>query len=171
VEVRTIIRIEIGMKTFQPSLISWSYLYLGIAALIQTNTNRSKVILIISHTAPGINERNAKGGSQPPKNKIDVIADIKIMFAYSPKKNAAKLIEEYSTLNPATSSDSASGKSNGCLFVSARVDIKKMINIGNNGIANHIFSCAITISVKFKEPVTKITQIKINPIETSYEII
>jgi len=32
---------------------------------------------------------------------------------------------EYSTLYPETSSASASGKSKGCLFVSAKQDIKK----------------------------------------------
>jgi hypothetical protein len=44
---------------------------------------------------------------------------IKIMLPYSAKKKRAKAIEEYSTLYPATSSASASGKSNGDLFVSA----------------------------------------------------
>ena len=62
------------------------------------------------------------------------------MFPYSPRKNKANVMLEYSTLNPATSSASASGKSKGCLFVSANEEIKKIINIGNKGIQYHIFS-------------------------------
>jgi len=52
------------------------------------------------------------------------------MLEYSPKKNNAKVIEEYSVLYPETNSDSDSGKSKGALFVSANNEIKKIINIG-----------------------------------------
>ena len=37
-------------------------------------------------------------GNQPPKNKIETKALIKSIFAYSPKKNSAKVMAEYSTL-------------------------------------------------------------------------
>jgi hypothetical protein len=40
-------------------------------------------------------------------------------------------------MNPLTSSDSASAKSNGALLVSATEPIKKIINIQNKGKANH----------------------------------
>jgi hypothetical protein len=53
-----------------------------------------------NQTGPGIQE-NKKifiGGSHPPKNKRAQSTLIKIMFAYSPKKNRANPIEEYSTL-------------------------------------------------------------------------
>jgi hypothetical protein len=93
------------------------------------------------------------------------------MLLYSAKKNKAKLIAEYSTLYPETNSASASGKSKGCLFVSAKAHIKKIINIGNNGIKYHKFFCAITISFKFKEPANNITETIVIPIDTSYEII
>ena len=43
------------------------------------------------------------------------------MLPYSPKKKSPNDNEEYSTLYPATNSASASGKSNGALFVSAKV--------------------------------------------------
>jgi hypothetical protein len=52
---------------------------------------------------------------------------------YSPKKNIANKIEEYSTLYPATSSASASGKSKGERFVSAKIEIKKIKDKGNKG--------------------------------------
>jgi hypothetical protein len=56
------------------------------------------------------------------------------MFEYSPKKNSAKVIEEYSVLYPETSSASASGKSKGARFVSANIEIKKIIKSGYKGI-------------------------------------
>jgi hypothetical protein len=90
------------------------------------------------------------------------------MLLYSPKKNIAKIIEEYSTLYPATNSASASGRSNGARFVSANIEIKNITAHGKRGIKNQpVFSCALTISVKFKDPENKITG-KINsPSETS----
>jgi len=77
-------------------------------------------------------------GNQPPKNNIVVIDDIKIILLYSAKKNNANPIAEYSTLYPDTSSASASGKSKGCLFVSASAVTKKIKNTGNNGKLNQI---------------------------------
>jgi hypothetical protein len=53
---------------------------------------------------------------------------------YSAKKNNAKPILEYSTLNPDTSSDSASGRSNGARLVSARIETRNIKNNGKNGI-------------------------------------
>jgi len=45
-----------------------------------------------------IYENKNEGGNHPPKNKITAKVDITTIFAYSPIKNKAKLIEEYSTL-------------------------------------------------------------------------
>ena len=53
-------------------------------------------------------------------------ADIIIILLYSAKKNKTKPTAEYSTLYPETNSASASGKSKGCLFVSAKIQ-KKVI--------------------------------------------
>jgi len=91
-------------------------------------------------------------GSQPPKNKMAQRELIKSIFAYSPKKKRANVIAEYSTLYPETSSASASGKSKGCLLVSASITIQKTRNIGNKGTINQIFCCIKTISVKLNEP-------------------
>ena len=55
------------------------------------------------------------------------------IFAYSPNENKAKAIAEYSTLYPDTNSLSASGKSKGNLLVSARIQIKNIINELKNG--------------------------------------
>jgi hypothetical protein len=55
------------------------------------------------------------------------------MEPYSAKKNNAKPIDAYSTLKPETSSDSASGKSNGARFVSANMEISHIKNRGKKG--------------------------------------
>ena len=73
------------------------------------------------------------------------------IFAYSPKKNNANPIAEYSTLYPDTNSASASGKSKGCRFVSAKIDTQKMRNKGNIGTIYQTIFCAATISNKFKD--------------------
>ena len=106
-------------------------------------------------------------GNQPPKNRIETKALIKSILAYSPRKNKAKVIAEYSTLYPDTSSASASGKSKGCRLVSASIETQNIINIGNKGTMNQILLWAITIELKLKEPAQIQTLIIINPIETS----
>ena len=71
--------------------------------------------------------------NQPPKKQIATMHDIIIIELYSAKKKSAKPILEYSTLKPDTNSDSASGKSNGARFVSARILIRNIINSGKKG--------------------------------------
>ena len=129
---------ESGKKTFQPSLINWSYLKRGKVALTHKKTNKSTATFKKNQTNPGIKLKNAvsSGGSHPPKKSIVPKELISIIAEYSPKKNIANNIEEYSVKYPATNADSSSGKSNGALFVSAKADIIKTINIGNNGIKN-----------------------------------
>ena len=51
------------------------------------------------------------------------------MLAYSAMKNAANFMLEYSVWNPATSSFSASGRSNGTRLVSANAAIMKRIKL------------------------------------------
>lgn len=96
---------------------------------------------------------------------------IAIIDPYSAKKNKAKPILEYSTLKPETSSDSASGRSNGALLVSAKIETKNIKNKGKNGIAKKIKDWNKTISIKFIDPTQNKADIKIKPIETSYETI
>ena len=55
------------------------------------------------------------------------------MFAYSAIKKAAKDIDEYSVWNPATSSFSASGKSNGTRLVSAKAQIRNTMKLKTCG--------------------------------------
>src|SRR5689334_7778776 len=59
------------------------------------------------------------GESQPPKNKMVHRQDTVIMLVYSAMKNMANIKLAYSVWNPATSSDSASGRSKATRLVSA----------------------------------------------------
>jgi hypothetical protein len=67
-------------------------------------------------------------GMYPVKNTIDSNLIIR-MLAYSAMKIRANSPPLYSTLNPETSSDSPSAKSNGVRFVSARLVINQNANI------------------------------------------
>jgi hypothetical protein len=109
--------------------------------------------------------------NQPPKKTITERNDMTIMELYSARKNNANPILEYSTLNPETSSDSASGKSKGALLVSAKILIKNIKNKGNRGIIKNTNDWNLTICIKFKEPTHNKIVIKINPKDTSYDII
>jgi hypothetical protein len=107
-------------------------------------------------------------GHQPPKKRMVIMADIKSILLYSPKKNIANIIEEYSTLYPATSSASASGRSKGARFVSANMETKKIAALGKSGAANQtVRFWARMISVKLEEPANKMTGRMVKPIETS----
>lgn len=64
------------------------------------------------------------------KNMIAVSVFMSIMLAYSARKNRAKGPAAYSTLNPETSSDSPSVRSNGARFVSASVETYHIIARG-----------------------------------------
>lgn len=116
--------------------------------------------------------KKGKGkGNQPPKNNNTNNKDIKIICEYSANENKAKDIAEYSTLKPETNSDSPSVKSKGVLFVSAKAETLNIIAAGNKGKIYQIFFWAKTISEMFKLPTHNNTEIIINPIDTSYDII
>ena len=61
------------------------------------------------------------------------IAHMVQIATYSPSMNSMYGVDPYSTMNPATSSNSASTRSNGGRLVSARAETKKTMNIGNSG--------------------------------------
>src|SRR5215475_5099342 len=130
--------------------------------------------LSMNQSTPGIqlNGATSKGGSQPPRNRIVAIAHMVAIAMYSPRKNSRNGVEEYSTAKPATSSDSASTKSNGGRLVSASADTKKITNIGNSGSQYQLNRpylpfCASTITDRLSEPAISKTVMRTNPIETS----
>lgn len=79
------------------------------------------------------------------------------MLAYSAKKKNTNITAACSVIKPLTSSDSASAKSNGALFVSAMDPIKNIINTGNRGTTYQIAFCISMLVVKFKLPDNNIT--------------
>src|ERR1700726_1127535 len=99
-----------------------------------------KNTLRMNQITPGtqVNGTTAIGGSQPPRNRIGAIAHIVVTATHSPSMNKTYGVEPYSTMKPATSSDSASTRSNGGRLVSASDEMKKITNIGNSGSQNQL---------------------------------
>src|SRR6267154_5485957 len=93
-----------------------------------------KNTLSTNQMIPGtqVNGGSATGGSQPPRNMIVASAHIVVMATYSPSMNKRYGVEPYSVMKPATSSDSASTRSNGGRLVSASAEMKNTTNIGNS---------------------------------------
>src|SRR5262245_9126507 len=123
------------------------------------NMKKTATILSTNQISPGtqVNGGTGKGGSQPPKNRMVVSAHMVRMATYSPKKKSGNGVDEYSTAKPATSSDSASTRSNGGRLVSASAETKNTMNIGNSGSQNQLKSpkrpaCALTTSVRLSDP-------------------
>src|SRR6476660_8113113 len=95
----------------------------------------TKQTLSANQNTPGsqVKGGSATGGAQPPRNRIVVSEHMVMIATYSPSMNSRYGVEEYSTMKPATSSDSASTRSKGGRFVSAIAEMKKITNIGNSG--------------------------------------
>src|SRR5438270_13985349 len=94
-----------------------------------------KKILANSHANGGMAlvSSLSQGAAQPPRNMTVASVDTRIMLAYSPRKNSAKGMPEYSTWNPATISRSPSATSNGARLVSAMPEMKYTSNMGASG--------------------------------------
>src|SRR4051794_14508553 len=92
------------------------------------------------------------GTYHAPKNNVTITAEPVIMAAYSPKKNKANFIDEYSVWYPPTSSVSDSGRSNGRRFVSANIETVNTIKEMNSGTHSNTFQmsndCRIAAGVR-----------------------
>src|ERR1051326_3282073 len=149
---------------------------------------KTKNALRVNQMMPGtqVNGGSAIGGSHPPMNRMVIMAHMVVIATYSPSMNSMYGVEPYSTMNPATSSDSASTRSNGGRLVSASAEMKKMMNIGKSGsqyqlstvshgrpisVARPCVFCASTIAVRLSEPTHSSTVMMTKPIETSYDTI
>src|SRR5690349_5836301 len=139
------------------------------------NTNSA---LRVNQMTPGTQVKGGRaiGGSHPPMNRMVHMAHIVAIATYSPSMNSMYGVDPYSTMKPATSSDSASTRSNGGRFVSASAETKKMMNIGKScsqyqpSTPNRV-SCAATISDRLRELTRNSTVMMTKPIETSYDTI
>ena len=112
------------------------------------------------------------GLSQPPRKKIEIRKLTRIMLAYSARKNSANAEPEYSTMWPATISDSPSTTSNGARLVSATPDTQYTTNSGSSGSQNHskkpaLPDCAMTMSVRLRLPAAISTPTRAKPMAIS----
>src|SRR5207253_7888 len=120
-------------SAFHPRRINWSYRKRGSVQRTQTKTQRKKAVFTakirIDRIAPSTPCGWNPGSDQPPKKSVTVSEAATVMLTYSAMKNMANFIEEeYSVWYPATSSASASGRSNGRRLVSAKVEMKNTMN-------------------------------------------
>ncbi len=112
-------------------------------------------------TQPSTFSRPKVGPSGPPKNSVTMIADIVTTFMNSASMNMPKRSPEYSVRNPATSSPSASGRSNGGRPASATMPTRNTTNAGNSGstyqfgmpVSRPSLACAAMMSETRSEPV------------------
>lgn len=93
-----------------------------------------------------------------------------MMLVYSAMKIRANLPELYSVLNPDTSSDSPSAKSNGVRFVSAKAVENHVRNDGRVRIIIHE-NCSRLMIDKLNEEIKIRDPNRIRAILTSYEIV
>lgn len=146
---------EKGRKVFHVRLISWSY-------RIRGNTPRTQMKIYLNIKVK--NER--KIGLVLGKKIILVRSLINKIFIYSAIKIRAKVPLLYSVLNPDTSSDSPSAKSNGARFVSANAVTNQISSLGAKSKTSGIRSIFVIID-KFKDIIKMIGAKRIKIILTS----
>jgi len=128
----------------------------GSVARIHTNRVANNIVLKINC----VSRRNGN----EPENKVTVRSLINRIFMYSAIKIKANIPALYSTLNPDTSSDSPSAKSNGVRFVSAKFVINHKIIRGKTIIITHVCLFIILRSIVLCR---RSTESRINAIDTS----
>lgn len=96
---------------------------------------------------------------------------IMMMFAYSARKNRANGPAAYSTLNPETSSDSPSVRSNGARLVSANVEMNHIMAKGHDGKINQRYSWVIISVDNVNDPLIRRTESRMIARVTSYEMV
>ena len=157
-----------GKKFFHTRYISWSYRKRGYEARTQRKVIDNKAVFNIRLI---VVRSGIIGLCSAPKNRTADNVFINKMLEYSARKNKAKGPPAYSTLNPETSSDSPSVKSNGDRLVSARVDTYHIAAKGQAGNRSQVVSCAILNVLRSNPPARITTDKRINPRLTSYEIV
>ena len=114
-----------GMRIFQQKLMSWSMRSLGRVARIHMNTRMSAYTFRVNQKTPRSGTASTPGPCQPPSHSVVRIEQTTVTLPYSESASMVpQRIPEYSVSQPATSSDSASGRSNGVRFVSASAAMK-----------------------------------------------
>src|ERR671920_1560796 len=92
------------------------------------------------------------GARQPPRKSVAASAETVTMLMYSARKNSANFSDEYSVWKPPTSSDSASGRSNGARLVSPTIAMTNTAKLGMSSQPNQPDACALTMSAVDSDP-------------------
>src|SRR5712691_6970615 len=162
----TALTVATGRSTFQPKRISWSYRSRGTDARIQMKTDTNTKTLSTNQSGPS----GAYGPCQPPKKSVTARPESVIRLMYSAVWKRPQRMPPYSVWKPATSSVSASGRSNGGRLVSAIMAKKKTSSPANCGTTNQIVaSCLLTISTRFSDCPISTTPSTDRASETSYD--
>src|SRR5436189_3862631 len=92
-----------GSITFQPRPMSWSKRKRGSVQRTQMNRNRKKLVLARKAPSPMYQGASSQNGTEgPPKKSTTHRQLITVIAEYSPRKNSANFIAEYSVWKPAT---------------------------------------------------------------------
>src|SRR3954453_9095471 len=127
------------------------------------------------------------GARHPPRKRGVQNADTVIMLMSSARKNIANLNDEYSVWKPPTSSDSASGRSNGARLVSPAAAMQQMMKLGSSRTPDQLGAVGCQPRMSMLDgslPAWALTSCEVDivpavmntatmdrPIATSYEII
>src|SRR5690242_19660989 len=159
--------------------MSWSYRKRGSVQRTHMKVNRKNstfvrkqpmVRMLLSRVNGAALSHPVNGMSHPPKKSVAMSALDVTMLAYSAMKKSENFMAEYSVWYPATSSDTASGRTNGTRLVSANAETMKMKNaIGRLTTFHMLCACCRTISLRITFPARRITGIVDMPIATSYD--
>src|ERR1700760_3853808 len=95
--------------------------------------------------APAHSERG-HGARQPPRKSVVATAERVTMLTYSARKKSANFSDEYSVWKPPTSSDSASGRSNGARLVSPTIEIANTTKLTGSSQMYQPLCWAVTMS-------------------------
>src|SRR5262249_34913985 len=110
---------DAGTSSFQQNPIIWSMRRRG--SVQRTHIIRQIIKIVSSVKQPGAGRK--LGPSQPPKKITTPSPAEKKVLENSARKKNENRIPEYSVWKPLTSSDSASGRSNGDRFTSASAHV------------------------------------------------
>lgn len=134
-----------GRKFFHRRCISWSYRNRGYEARTHRNPADSSSTFVANTVGNSSCGRFSRLGF---RNRMVVSVFISMMLAYSARKNKANGPAEYSTLNPETSSDSPSVRSNGARLVSASVEIYHIMARGQHAKIRYRGSWVVAMVLK-----------------------
>src|SRR5688572_4949950 len=124
-----------GSSTFQQKAMSWSMRRRGMAERIHMSAKIQsallKVVMPSCQIQSGPGQPSSKksvgsGTAHPPRKTTEPKTLNAHMEAYSESWNIDQRMPEYSTKNPPTTSDSATGMSKGARWSSESMAVKKM---------------------------------------------